>query len=110
MTQTYEAPPGQWPDGAKESSFGGLRIPQTEDTPKSPKFQHRRSLVSDPRVCRLLQQVYDTGPRALLEMLDEASDRDDTMFLLAKYARTADLMKAMGAGDLPAPFIAGVLK
>jgi hypothetical protein len=48
MTQTYEAPPGQWPDGAKESSFGGLRIPQTEDTPKSPKFQYGQSLVRDP--------------------------------------------------------------
>lgn len=110
MAQTREASPGRWPDGAKESSFGGLRIPQTEDTPKSPKFQYRRSLVSDPRACRLFQQIYSAGPRAILELLDEVSDRDDAMLLLEKYARVADLMKAMGADDRLQPFIAEVPK
>jgi hypothetical protein len=105
-----EAPPVKGGAPENHSGLTATEYDSTKYNRETRKFQYRLSLVSDPRACRLLQQVYDAGPRAVLEMLDEASDRDDAMLLLAKYARVADLMKAMGAGDLPQPFIAEVPK
>jgi hypothetical protein len=105
-----EAPPDK--GGASEiySGLAATEYDSTKHNRETPKFQHHLSLASDPRACRLMQQVYDAGPKAVLEMLDEASDRDDALLLLEKYARVADLLKALGADDMLQPFIPEVPK
>lgn len=84
-----KAPPGL---GGALKTYSGLAATEYDSfkhNRETRKIQYRRSLVSNPRACCFMRMVYDSGPRAVPKMLNEASNHGDAMPLLAKYARVA---------------------